>query len=86
MTISPFSRLAASPEILGGKLCIRGTRLSVQFILELIADGATAQSIVEAYPHIQVEDVQECVRYAAQSLQHEIIADILLPTSPSLAA
>jgi uncharacterized protein (DUF433 family) len=58
----------------------------VQFILELIADGASAEDIVQAYPHIQVEDVKECVRYAAQSLQHEIVADIFLPTSPSLAA
>jgi uncharacterized protein (DUF433 family) len=80
-----FSRLSASPEILGGKPCIKGTRLSVQFILELIADGATAQDITHAYPHIQVEDVQECVRYAAHSFEHEIIADIPLQSASQLA-
>ena len=84
--LSSFSRLAASPEILGGKLCIKGTRLSVQFILELIADGATAEDIVTAYPHISGEDVRECVRYAAASLHHEFIGDVVLPAAPSLAA
>lgn len=78
MMISLFPRLAASPDILGGKPCIKGTRLSVQFVMELIADGASTEQIIEAYPHITAHDIQECVRYAAESLRHEMIADIAI--------
>jgi uncharacterized protein (DUF433 family) len=51
------SRIVSDPQVLGGKPCIRGTRLSVEFILELIASGATEVDIVQAYPQVTAEDV-----------------------------
>lgn len=57
------SRITTDPAILGGKPCIRGTRLSVEFILELIASGATAGEIANTYPQVTREDVEAAVRF-----------------------
>lgn len=59
-----FPRIAHDPEILSGKACIRGTRLSVEFILELIASGGTPEEIASRYTQITTADVEEAVRYA----------------------
>ena len=56
------NRIAIDAGTLGGKPCIRNTRLSVEFILELIASGASAAQIVEAYPQLTPDDVQAAVR------------------------
>jgi uncharacterized protein (DUF433 family) len=61
-----FSRIVSNPAILGGKPCVRGTRVSVEFILELAASGASRSEIVRAYPHLTPEDVEEAMRYAAR--------------------
>ena len=66
-----FERITSNPAILSGKPCIRGTRISVAFILELIASGANAGDIVKAYPHLTVLDVEEAVRFASYSLEHD---------------
>jgi uncharacterized protein (DUF433 family) len=67
-----FSRIISSPGVLSGKPHIRGTRLSVEFLLELVASGASRQDILAAYPHLTAEDVEEALRYAAQSLSHDL--------------
>jgi uncharacterized protein (DUF433 family) len=67
-----FDRIVADPEILGGKPCIRGTRLSVEFLLELFAAGADRAGVLAAYPHLGDEDVEQALRYAARFLGNEI--------------
>jgi uncharacterized protein (DUF433 family) len=67
-----FSRIVSDPEILRGKPCIKGTRISVEFILELVASGASRQDISQAYPHLTAEDVEEALRYAARFLNNEV--------------
>lgn len=67
-----FSHIISDPELLGGKPCIKGTRISVEFILELIAGGASRDDILRAYPHLTTESIGEAVRYAAQFLKNEI--------------
>ena len=67
------SRITTDPAILGGKPCIRGTRLSVEFILELIASGATANEIAGTYPQVTREDVEAGVRFAAGCLRNDTI-------------
>jgi uncharacterized protein (DUF433 family) len=67
-----FERIVSNSRILGGKPCIRGTRISVEFILELIASGASHDAIVEAYPHLTLEDVADAIRYATRFLENEI--------------
>ncbi|MBE7468221.1 MAG: DUF433 domain-containing protein [Anaerolineae bacterium] len=68
-----FTHITADPDILGGKPCIKGTRLSVEFILELFASGATREEILSAYPQLTGEAIEEALRYAARSLKNEII-------------
>ena len=62
-----FDRIVSNPQILGGKPCVKATRISVEFLLELVASGASRQDIVEAYPHLTAEDVEQALRYAARS-------------------
>lgn len=68
-----FARIISNPEILAGKPVIKGTRISVEFILELVADGASRDEIVAAYPHLKSEDVEEALRYSARFLKNEVI-------------
>ena len=68
-----FSRLVFDPAILGGKACIKGTRISVEMILEWVASGASRDDIVKSYPQLTPEDVEETLNFAAQSLSNETI-------------
>jgi len=58
-------RIVADPEILGGKPVIRGTRLAVEFILELLAAGQSEQEILSNYPGLKREDILACLSYAS---------------------
>ena len=68
-----FERIVSDPGILGGKPCIKGTRISVEFILDLVASGGSRDDIVKAYPHLTPEDVEQAVRYAAESLRSDAV-------------
>ena len=74
-----FQRIASDPSVLGGKPCIRGTRISVEFILELIASGASRDDIIRGWPNLTAEDVEEAVLYAARFLKNEIVLNLELP-------
>lgn len=58
-----FTRIVSDPTVLGGKPCVKGTRISVEFLLELFASGATHDDILRAYPHLEAEDITEALRY-----------------------
>jgi len=66
-----FDRIVSDPAILRGKPCIRGTRISVELILELIASGATRDDILRAYPHLSAEDVEQALCYAAGAYRQD---------------
>lgn len=66
-----YTRIVSDPAILGGKPVVKGTRISVEFLLELFASGATRSDVLKAYPHLDVEDVEEALRYAAEALKHD---------------
>ncbi len=63
--------IVSDPQILGGKPSIRGTRISVQFVLELLASGATQSEILETYPHVPAEGLAAAIQYAADALSGE---------------
>ena len=63
--------IVADPQILGGKPCVRGTRLSVEFLLELAASGATQEQILAQYPQLTREGLAAAFRYAAEALKGE---------------
>ena len=71
-----FTHIAYDNEILSGKPHIVGTRLSVEFILELFASGANKNEMLKAYPQLTAEAVEEALRYAAQSVKNEILLDV----------
>ena len=64
-------RITIDPAVLVGKPVIRGTRLAVEFIVELLADGWSEAEILRNYPGISSEDIRACLAYAAARLQSE---------------
>ncbi len=75
-----FNRLTFDPAILGGKPCIKGTRISVEMILEWVASGASRDEIVKNYPQLTAEDVEDALNFAAQSLSNETIMTAEIPS------
>lgn len=69
----PFDRIVVDPEILAGKPVVRGTRLAVEFILELLAGGQSETEILTNYPGLTRADVLACLSYASY-LAHEFKA------------
>ncbi len=68
-----MERIVSHADILRDKPCIKGTRISVEFILELAASGASRQEIVAAYPQLTTEDVDAALRYAARFMSNELM-------------
>ena len=67
-----FDRITFDPQIMGGRACIRGMRITVSLVLSLVANGMKEREIIEAYPYIEVEDIQACLNYAAFLASEEI--------------
>lgn len=68
-----IERITVDPEVLAGKPIIKGTRISVEFVVELLGRGATVTDILEEYDHITAEDIQACLAYAGELLKSERI-------------
>lgn len=64
-----LSRIALSPEVMVGKPVVKGTRLTVEFILGLLAHGATVTEILGEYEGLSPEDIQACFLFASKSLK-----------------
>jgi uncharacterized protein (DUF433 family) len=64
-----LSRITANPKIFSGKPIIRGMRISVELILSLLAQGETAEALLQDYPELEPEDIRACLTYA-----HAVIA------------
>lgn len=60
-----FERITSNLEIMGGKACIRGMRITVSLIVNLVANGMSFEQILEEYPDLEMADIQEALRYAA---------------------
>jgi len=69
-------RVELNPEVLTGKPVVRGTRLAVEFVLEMIASGVSEQEILSNYPRLTHEDVLACVAYAAEAIKSERVYPI----------
>ena len=61
-----MAEIVVNPRILGGKPIIKGTRISVEFILDLLASDVSEEDILEDYPHLTKEEIHACLRYAAR--------------------
>lgn len=69
-------RITINPKVLGGRPAVKGTRLSVSLILELMAAGASEKDILTSYPQLAKDDVRACLRYASESLEPPITTEI----------
>ncbi len=65
------SRITVDPEILAGKPVVKGTRIAVEHIVELLANGWTIEEVLENYPQLKREDVLAALKYAAEVLKEE---------------
>ncbi|MBI4519070.1 MAG: DUF433 domain-containing protein [Deltaproteobacteria bacterium] len=60
-----ISRISTNPEIMGGKPCIRGLRVTVGTVVGLVASGHSTAEILKLYPYLEEEDIREALAYAA---------------------
>ena len=60
-----FDRITFDPNVMGGRACICGMRVTVSLIINLLANGMSEKEIVEAYPYLELEDIRQALQYAA---------------------
>lgn len=65
------TRISVDPKVLVGKPVVKGTRISVELVIDLMARGYTSQQILEQYDHLKPEDIQACLAYASEVLRSE---------------
>jgi uncharacterized protein (DUF433 family) len=63
--MDPLARITHDPEVMGGRPCIRGMRITVGTIVGSLASGHSAAEILQAYPYLEEEDIQAALSYAA---------------------
>ena len=67
-------RITVNPEQCGGRPCIRGMRIRVTDVLDLLAAGQSQEEILKAYPDLEPDDIAACLRYAVRRLDHPTLA------------
>jgi uncharacterized protein (DUF433 family) len=67
-----FERITFDPRIMGGRACVRGMRITVSLVLNLIANGMSVEEIIRDYPYLEAEDISACLRYAAFLASEEV--------------
>jgi uncharacterized protein (DUF433 family) len=68
-----YLRITVRPEQMGGVPCIRGLRIPVATVVGMIADGMGHSEILEAYPDLERDDIQEALRYAAEAVRERTL-------------
>ena len=67
-----FDRITFDPQIMGGRACIRGLRMTVSMVVNLVANGMTTEEILKEYPDLEPEDIRQALQYAASLAREEI--------------
>ena len=67
-------RITVDPEQCGGRPCIRGMRIRVTDVLDLVANGLTFEEVLAEFPYLETEDIQACLRFANRWLDHPVVA------------
>jgi uncharacterized protein (DUF433 family) len=73
-----FDRITFNPNLMGGRACIRGMRVTVSLVVNLFANGMTSEEIVRAYPYLEPDDVRQALQYAAWLVEENV-----LPVEPA---
>lgn len=71
--MSQLSRITFNSKQCGGKPCIRGMRIRVKDVLEMLAGGATEAQILEDFPDLEADDIRASLEYAAQAVNHPVL-------------
>jgi uncharacterized protein (DUF433 family) len=71
--MSTVERITINPLQCGGKPCVRGMRIRVKDVLDMLAGGATSEQILADYPDLESEDIRSCLAYAARYLDHPVL-------------
>lgn len=66
-------RVEINPDVMQGKPVIRGTRVPVELLLRTLAEGATIESLLDAYPRLSTDDIRAALAYAADTIAHEVV-------------
>lgn len=75
-----YDRITFDPQILGGRACIRGMRISVSLLVNLVANGMSVDQILKEYPLLEADDIRQALQYAAVLTNEELHP---LASSPS---
>lgn len=73
-----LKRITFNPKVMVGKPVIKGTRLTVEYILNLLAHGATVDEILEEYDGLTQEDIQACLLFATKSLENMVFGPLVM--------
>ena len=76
-----LSRIVVNPGVMGGKPVIRGTRLTVQYVLKMLADGMTPEELESEYRDLSREDISACLLYASKTIDDSTFIPVLEETS-----
>ena len=68
-----LDRITFDPEQCGGRPCIRGMRIRVKDVLEMLAAGVSEKQIIEDFPYLEAEDIRACLEFAAGEMDHAIL-------------
>ena len=71
--MSHLDRITFDPEQCGGRPCIRGMRIRVKDVLEMLAGGATEAEILRDFPDLEAEDIRACLQYASAQVSHAVL-------------
>jgi uncharacterized protein (DUF433 family) len=67
-----FERITFNPQIMGGRACIRGMRITVSLVVSLVANGMSVEEILSQYPDLEADDIREALQYAAFLASEEV--------------
>jgi uncharacterized protein (DUF433 family) len=68
-----IDRITVDPDQCGGRPCVRGLRIRVSDVLDLLANGLTPDQIIQELPDLEIADVQACLRYASRRIGHPVL-------------
>ena len=71
-----LGRITVNPSVLAGKPIVKGTRISVELVVDLLARGYTPQQVIEQHDHLTLDDVMACLAYASEMLRSEKVYPI----------
>ncbi len=69
-----LNRITFDPQVMGGRACVRGMRVPVSLIVNLVADGMRTEDIIEHYPYLEPEDISQALKYVAWLAEESVYA------------